>query len=74
MKLFALLLIGSQLLHILNLRFNLTRDYNTANINSMPRFLLINGYGVGNGIHIVRANVEARTDAIIYILMMLMVL
>lgn len=36
-----------------------------ASINRIPRFMLIRGYGMGRGIHIVSANVRARMGAII---------
>lgn len=31
----------------------------------MLKFILISGYGMGNGIHIIRAKVKARVGAII---------
>lgn len=34
-------------------------------MNSMLRFILISGYGIGNGTHIIRAKVRARVGAII---------
>ena len=34
-----------------------------ASINSTPRFMLMRGYGMGRGIHIVRARVRARIGA-----------
>lgn len=36
-----------------------------ASMNKIPRFMLIRGYGMGSGIHIVRAKVRARIGAII---------
>lgn len=36
-----------------------------ANMNRTPRFRLINGYGIGSGVHIVKARVRARMGAII---------
>ena len=36
-----------------------------ASINRIPRFMLIRGYGIGNGIHIVRARVRAKIGAMI---------
>lgn len=38
-----------------------------ASINSTPRFMLISGYGMGSGIHIIKANVRARTGVMINI-------
>lgn len=35
-----------------------------ANMNRTPRFMLIRGYGIGSGVHIVRARVRARMGAI----------
>lgn len=35
-----------------------------ANMNRTPRFMLIKGYGIGSGVHIVRARVRARMGAI----------
>lgn len=34
-----------------------------ASMNRTPRFMLIRGYGIGSGIHIVRASVRARIGA-----------
>lgn len=36
-----------------------------ASMNSTPRFILMSGYGMGSGIHIVSASVRARIGAII---------
>lgn len=36
-------------------------------MNNMLRFMLIRGYGVGSGIHIVRARARARTGAMVNI-------
>lgn len=33
-------------------------------MNSTPRFMLISGYGVGRGLHIVRARVKASAGAV----------
>lgn len=44
----------------------------TAHINGRPRFMLIDGYGMDNGIHIIRAKVRAEIGAIAKILMMMM--
>lgn len=35
-----------------------------ASMNRTPRFMLIKGYGIGSGVHIVRARVRARMGAI----------
>lgn len=48
------------------------KAHSTQPKNSTPGFML-NGYGMGNGIHIVRAKVRARIGAIIHTLMMVMV-
>lgn len=42
-----------------------TAKLDIASINKIPRFMLIRGYGMGRGIHIVRASVRARIGAII---------
>ena len=34
-------------------------------MNSTPKFMLISGYGMGSGIHMVRARVRARIGAMI---------
>lgn len=36
-----------------------------ASMNRIPRFMLISGYGMGRGIHMVRARVRARIGAMI---------
>lgn len=36
-------------------------------MNKMPRFILISGYGIGSGIHIVNASVRARIGAMMNI-------
>lgn len=36
-----------------------------ASMNSTPRFMLMSGYGIGSGTHMVRASVRARMGAII---------
>lgn len=38
-----------------------------ASMNSMPRFMLIRGYGIGMGAHIIRARVSARMGVMINI-------
>lgn len=38
-----------------------------ASMNRIPRFILISGYGMGRGIHMVKARVRARIGAIINI-------
>ena len=38
-----------------------------AGMNRIPRFILISGYGMGRGIHMVRARVRARIGAMINI-------
>lgn len=38
-----------------------------ANINRTPKFMLIRGYGIGRGTHIVKARDRARIGAIINI-------
>lgn len=38
-----------------------------ASMNRIPRFILISGYGMGRGIHMVRARVRARIGAMINI-------
>ena len=40
-----------------------TAGLDMASINSTPRFMLMRGYGMGRGIHIVRARVRARIGA-----------
>lgn len=42
-----------------------TAKLDNASINSTLRFMLISGYGIGSGIHIVRARVSAMVGAII---------
>lgn len=42
-----------------------TARLDRANINSMPRFMLISECGMGSGIHIIRAKVKAKVGAII---------
>lgn len=32
-------------------------------MNKIPKFMLMRGYGIGSGIHIVRASVRARMGA-----------
>lgn len=44
-----------------------TARLDMANINRIPRFILISGYGIGRGIHIVSASVRAKIGAIINI-------
>ena len=34
-----------------------------ASMNRIPRFMLISGYGMGRGIHMVKARVRARIGA-----------
>lgn len=46
-------------------RIEYTARLDMANINSTARFMLIRGYGMGRGIHIVRARVSARIGATI---------
>lgn len=41
-----------------------TAKLDRANINKTPRFMLIKGCGMGNGIHIISANVSAKVGAI----------
>lgn len=36
-------------------------------MNRTPRFMLMRGYGMGSGIHMVRARVKARMGAVINI-------
>lgn len=48
-------------------RMEYTARLDTASINNTPRFMLIKGYGIGKGIHIVKASVRARIGAIINI-------
>lgn len=48
------------------------KAYSSQPKNSTPGFML-NGYGIDNGIHIVRAKLRARIGAIINTLMMVMV-
>lgn len=36
-------------------------------MNRTPKFMLMRGYGIGSGIHIVRARVKARIGAMINI-------
>ena len=36
-----------------------------ASMNNTPRFMLMRGYGMGRGIHIVRARVRAKMGAMI---------
>ena len=48
-------------------RIEYTDKLETANINSTPRFILISGYGIGRGIHMVKARVKAKMGAIMNI-------
>lgn len=41
-----------------------TAKLDRASINSMLKFMLISGCGMGNGAHIIRARVRARVGAI----------
>lgn len=45
-------------------RIEYTARLDMASINSIPRFMLIRGYGMGRGVHIVKARVRARVGAI----------
>lgn len=38
-------------------------------MNRTPRFMLMRGYGIGKGIHMVKASVKARMGAMINIVM-----
>lgn len=42
-----------------------TARLDMASMNSTPRFMLMRGWGMGSGVHIVRAKVRARMGAII---------
>lgn len=44
-----------------------TARLDIANMNNTPRFILIKGYGMGRGIHIVRASDRAKIGAIMNI-------
>lgn len=44
-------------------RMEYTARLDIANMNSTPRFILIRGYGMGKGIHMVRARLRARIGA-----------
>lgn len=44
-------------------RMEYTARLDMASINSTPKFMLMRGYGMGRGIHIVRARVRARIGA-----------
>lgn len=46
-------------------RIEYTARLDIASMNRTPRFILIKGYGIGRGVHIVRARVRARMGAII---------
>lgn len=46
-------------------RIEYTARLDIASMNRIPRFILIKGYGIGSGVHIVRARVRARMGAII---------
>lgn len=48
-------------------RMAYTARLDMASMNKTPRFMLIRGYGMGRGIHIVRASVRARIGAIMNI-------
>lgn len=48
-------------------RMAYTARLDMANINRIPRFMLIRGYGMGRGIHIVSASVRARMGAMMNI-------
>lgn len=48
-------------------RMEYTARLDMASMNKTPRFRLISGYGMGRGVHIVRARVRARTGAMINI-------
>lgn len=38
-----------------------------ASISNTPKFMLISGYGISNGIHIIKASVRAKIDALIHV-------
>ena len=44
-------------------RMEYTARLDIANMNSTPRFILMRGYGMGKGIHMVRARLRARIGA-----------
>lgn len=46
-------------------RIEYTAKLDMARRNSTLRFMLISGWGIGSGIHIVRASVNARMGAIV---------
>lgn len=48
-------------------RIEYTARLDIASMNSTPRFILTRGYGIGRGIHMVRASVRARIGAIMNI-------
>lgn len=44
-------------------RIEYTARLDIASINRTPRFMLMRGYGMGRGIHMVRARLRARIGA-----------
>lgn len=44
-------------------RIEYTARLDIANMNNTPKFILIRGYGMGRGIHIVRARLRAKIGA-----------
>lgn len=48
-------------------RIAYTARLDMASMNKIPRFMLIKGYGMGRGIHIVKASVRARIGAMMNI-------
>ena len=48
-------------------RIEYTARLDMANINRTPRFMLMSGWGIGRGTHMIRASVSARMGAMINI-------
>lgn len=46
-------------------RMEYTAKLDVAKINNTPRLMLTRGYGIGSGVHIIRAMDRARVGAII---------
>ena len=46
-------------------RMEYTARLDVARMNNTPRFMLIRGYGIGSGVHIIRAMDKARVGAIV---------